>query len=269
MWEAIAGAAASLIGSYFSNRSQAKSQEQTNQTNVNLNQENRDWMENLSNTSYQRGVKDMEAAGLNPMLAYSQGGASTPSSAAPTVAPVPRLGQGVGEGIVRGTASAMQGAQLASTFQNIEQSKAQQDLLSAQAARTRSETMDQNLNTALLAARVREAGFGADIRGVEAWLREGTKAWSAKQAMAEGDIKEFEARRAENTFSADVAMRKADARRAAAEATLSEQDIPRSAAESHMYQRAGGEAIPYLGPLLDMIHGVSSAKRAFSPERRR
>lgn len=48
-------------------------------------QKNRDWQERMSNTAYQRAVQDMKSAGINPILAYNQGGASIGGGSTATV----------------------------------------------------------------------------------------------------------------------------------------------------------------------------------------
>lgn len=45
-------------------------------------QKNRDYQTEMSNTAYQRAVADMRKAGINPMMAFSNGGASTPAGSA-------------------------------------------------------------------------------------------------------------------------------------------------------------------------------------------
>lgn len=51
-------------------------------------QKGRDFSQVMSNSAYQRAVADMKAAGINPMVAFSQGGASTPGGPNASIGPV-------------------------------------------------------------------------------------------------------------------------------------------------------------------------------------
>lgn len=78
-------------------------------------------------TRYQTTVQDLTKAGLNPMLAYSQGPGSAPTSSAASSAGTPSLGNTI-------NASKMATAQVANIEADTENKDAQAKLLEAQAA---------------------------------------------------------------------------------------------------------------------------------------
>lgn len=132
-----------------------KAQEAANQQNIASAREQMDFQEKMANTSYQRAMADMNKAGLNPMLAFSQGGASTPTGAAATVAPASKgTGRAISKSIGEGMSAAAsigglvnQSTQTQSTV-GLQAAQAQQSTASAQQAQANIKAMDlKNIQT--------------------------------------------------------------------------------------------------------------------------
>lgn len=70
----------------------ARAQDRANKINIEQADLNRRFQERMSNTAYQRAMADMKQAGLNPTLAYMQGGASQPSGSQATVQSASKTG---------------------------------------------------------------------------------------------------------------------------------------------------------------------------------
>lgn len=75
----------SLLATAAAGGISAYGQYRANQQNIHEAEKNRHWQEMMSNSAYQRSMKDMQLAGINPIMASKLGGASTPGGAQATV----------------------------------------------------------------------------------------------------------------------------------------------------------------------------------------
>lgn len=108
MWESLGSTVISTLGSLMG----GKQQQQASQD---MAREQMAFQERMSNSAYQRSMEDMRLAGLNPILAYQKGGATTPSGAQGQAVDI------IGNAARTGVSTAMQSRRLEAELKNMEE----------------------------------------------------------------------------------------------------------------------------------------------------
>lgn len=200
---AVIGGAAALAGSAWSAFSGSKQAEKQ-----------RDWQAEMSNTAHQREVKDLKAAGLNPILSAKLGGSTTPSGAMPQV---PDYGN-----------SARSGIEAAQAYADMKVKAATVADINASAQLKNTQALDI---TSTQQSRIMQALA------------------SAQQLLASGNLSDNQTKLVQQQVKNMVQ----ELERLKNETTSSAFQLDRDRAESEFYRGTGGKIAPWMDKVFDKI----------------
>ena len=233
-------------------------QQQTNQAQMGLADRQMAFQADMANTAHQREVKDLAAAGLNPMLSYMHGGAPSPSGAMAT------LGN-------PGAAAVSAGAAAAS----VDQMRAQTDLLKSQtetqvAQRAYIEAQTHQATASAGQAEATTDSIRQEMQAFDTrWSKlsaERDQAWQQLQTMGYRNISErVEAQKRVDTLDAEISQARSQASRLSTQAQLLKLDVPAAVNDAAFEESKMGHGIRYAergaGVVGKVLNSASTAAR--------
>ena len=156
------------------------------------------FQERMSGTAYQRAMDDMRKAGLNPMLAFDKGGASTPSGAMASLT-APRKGD-IGAGLFNTAKTiATEGASMKQMESQTNLNKANQQVADVSAEKITANAKESEANTHYTEqlrkkaeADTRRAKADARMRELDEKVSESRKGIDAKLAPVDAILERIQ-----------------------------------------------------------------------------
>lgn len=241
-----------ITGSVLGGIADLLSGERANRANERNVERQIEFQDMMSRTQYQRAVVDMKAAGLNPMLAYSQGGNASPSGAAAVNQPT-----NVGQTISNAIQGRIAGAQVKQMEAQAAKTALEAEAVASEIPGIQAESRTRQTNAILaeksLANQLSLLGFRVTREGALAEIEDARRPYAGKLAESEEIYNRYRAGREwiaadydDRTLGDRVRSMSAATRREIALALMQEYGVPGARRQAEVDESDYGAIRPYI-----------------------